>query len=94
MAQIENRFNYLLAKVEMQTGSRPTHEEFAESIGVARSTITRFANGKTGRFDSELLVKIVDRFNELLDDGCALSDLILYPPVPSQEINRVAALAA
>lgn len=94
MAQIENRFNRLLAQVEIETGNRPTHEEFAESIGVARATITRFAGGKTGRYDGELLMKIVDRFDELLENGCTLADLIAYPPVPSQETNRVVALAA
>lgn len=94
MAQIEVRFNNLLAQLELETGNRPSQREIAEDIGVAESTLSRFAQGKTGRYDEDILIKLVDYFNARLEDGCSLSDLIAYPPVRRQEIVPVAFAAA
>jgi len=85
--QIEVRFNNLLARLELETGERPTQKQIAEEIKVAESTLSRFAQGKTGRFDSDVLVKLVNYFDERLTDGCSLADLIAYPPAPSQDIS-------
>lgn len=93
MAQIEVRLNNLLAQIEIETGKRPTQKEIAEATGIAESTLSRFAQNKTGRFDSDVLVKLVDYLDKKLADGCTLSDLIAYPPDPGQEIE-FAALAA
>lgn len=85
--QIEVRFNNLLARLEMETGERPTQKQIAEEISVAESTLSRFAQGKTGRYDSDVLVKLVKYFDERLNSGCTLADLLAYPPVPSQDIS-------
>lgn len=83
--QIEIRFNSLLARIELETGKRPSQKEIAASIGVAESTLSRFAQGKTGRYDELLLIKLVDYLNPRLANGCSLADLIAYPPVQSQD---------
>lgn len=93
MAQIEVRLNNLLAQIEIETGYRPTQKEIAESTGIAESTLSRLAQNKTGRFDSDVLIKLVDYLNGKLADGCTLSDLIAYPPDPGQGIE-LAAFAA
>ena len=87
MAQIEVRLNNLLAQIELETGERPTQRDIATAIGVAESTLSRLAQNKTGRFDGDLLVKLVDYLDERLEDGCTLADLIVYPPVRGQEIT-------
>ncbi|MFO7680228.1 MAG: helix-turn-helix transcriptional regulator [Chloroflexota bacterium] len=94
MAQIQINFNNLLARVELETGNRPTQREIAEATGVAESTLSRFAQGKTGRFDEELLVKLVDYFDSKLEGGCTLGDLMSYPPVEGQVIIEHSAFAA
>ena len=86
MAQIEVRLNNLLAQIELETGERPTQREIAQAIDVAESTLSRLAQNKTGRFDGELLIKLVDYLDTRLENGCTLADLIAYPPVPGQEI--------
>lgn len=86
MAQIEVRLNNLLAQIEVETGFRPTQRDIASAIGVAESTLSRLAQGKTGRFDGELLVKLVDYLDNLLEEGCTLADLLAYPPDQGQEI--------
>lgn len=88
--QIEIRFNNLLARLELETGERPTQKEIAETINVAESTLSRFAQGKTSRYDEPLLIKLVDYFDKRLEKGCTLADLIAYPPVPSQDISMSA----
>lgn len=93
MARIENRFNNLLARIELETGQRPTHEEISAAIGISRSTISRFAQGKTGRYDQKILIRLVDYFDARLENGCTLADLIVYPPERSQEVIRAASLA-
>lgn len=85
--QIEVRFSNLLARLEMETGERPTQKQIAEEIGVAESTLSRFAQGKTGRFDSDVLVKLVKYFDTKLSGGCTLADLLVYPPAQSQDIS-------
>lgn len=94
MAQIEVRLSNLLAQVELETGYRPSQREVAENIGVAESTLSRLAQGKTGRFDEDVLIKLVDYFSERLSNGCTLSDLLAYPPVRRQEIAQVVFAAA
>lgn len=91
--QIEVRLNNLLAQVELETGNRPTQKEVAESIGVAESTLSRLVQGKTGRFDADLLIKLVNYFDKLLPGGCTLADLLAYPPVPSQEFDAALLVA-
>lgn len=91
--QIEVRLNNLLAQIELETGERPTQKELAQAIGVAESTLSRLVQGKTGRFDAELLIKLVDYFDPKLSNGCTLADLLAYPPVQSQEFD-LAAIAA
>ena len=86
VAQIEVRLNNLLAQIELETGERPTQRDIANAIGVAESTLSRLAQGKTGRFDGELLAKLIDYLDERLEDGCTLADLLVYPPVRGQEI--------
>ncbi|MCA9324624.1 helix-turn-helix domain-containing protein [Candidatus Saccharibacteria bacterium] len=88
--QIEIRFNSLLAHMELEKGYRPTQKEVAETIGIAESTLSRFVQGKTGRFDSDILIKLVDYFDGQLENGCTLADLIAYPPAPSQDIVNAA----
>jgi len=85
--QIEVRFSNLLARLELETGERPTQKQIAEETGVAESTLSRFAQGKTGRFDTDVLVKLVRYFDERLTGGCTLADLLAYPPAPSQDIS-------
>lgn len=85
--QIEVRFNNLLAQIQLETGEKLTQKEIAEEIGVAESTLSRFAKGKTGRFDGDLLIKLINYFDSKLDGGCTLADLMAYPPVPSREIS-------
>ena len=85
MAQIEVRFNNLLAQIELETGKRPTQREVAQAIGIAESTLSRLAQGKTGRFDGDLLIKLVDYLDARLENGCTLADLLAYPPVHGQE---------
>ena len=92
--QIEVRFNNLLAQIELETGIRPTQKEIAEQLSIAESTLSRFAQGKTGRYDNELLTKLVDYFDQMLETGCTLADLLAYPPVPGQEIRSAVAFAA
>jgi len=74
------RFNFLIAQLQLETGVRHSQRKIAREIEMAESTVSRFATGKTNRFDSELLVKIVDYFNKRLNEGCDLSDLITYQP--------------
>jgi len=87
VVQIEVRLNNLLAQVELETGHRPTQKELAEAIGVAESTLSRLVQGKTGRFDADLLIKLVNHFDKLLAGGCTLADLLAYPPGLGQEID-------
>lgn len=77
---IDVRFNNLMARVELETGVRPTQRDVSEATGLAESTLSRFAQGKTTRYDADLLVKLVDFFNERLNDGCSLADLLVYDP--------------
>jgi transcriptional regulator with XRE-family HTH domain len=92
-SQIEVRFSNLLAQLELETGVRPTQRDIAKAIDVAESTLSRFAQGKTSRYDEPLLIKLVDYFDKRLRNGCTLADLIAYPPVPSQRISRLPAAA-
>ena len=85
-AGIEIKFNNLLARVELETGQRPTQAEVADAVGIAESTLSRFVQGKTGRMDAKILMGLVDYFNRRLENGCTLADLIAYPPEQSQDI--------
>jgi transcriptional regulator with XRE-family HTH domain len=85
-AGIEIKFNNLLARVELETGRRPTQAEVAETVGIAESTLSRFVQGKSGRLDARILIGLVDYFDKRLENGCTLADLIAYPPEESQDI--------
>lgn len=85
-AGIEIKLNNLLARIEVETGSRPTQAEVAEAVGIAESTLSRFVQGKSGRLDARILIGLVDYFDKRLENGCTLADLIAYPPEESQDI--------
>lgn len=88
MAQIDVKLQNLLAQVELETGERPTYADIQDETQIAQSTLSRLANGKATRFDTNTLVGLVEFFNKRLERGCNLADLIQYPPRPviGQEI--------
>ncbi len=91
---IEIRLHNVLAKIEYETGHRPTLQEVADGTGLAYSTVQRFGVGKTGRLDADVLIKLVDFLDSQLRDGCTLADLIAYPPEQRQNVKYAAAVAA
>ena len=93
-AGIEIKFNNLLARVELETGQRPTQAEVAEAVGIAESTLSRFVQGKSGRLDARILIGLVNYFDDRLQKGCTLADLIASPPEESQDIVDAQAVPA
>lgn len=89
MAKIINRFNNLLAQVELETGNRPTYRDIQEETGIALSTLSSYATGEVSRYDERTLIQLCRFFDKRLRNGCTLSDLLEYPPIPGQEITAV-----
>lgn len=82
LAQIDVKLQNLLAQVELETGERPTYADIQNETQIAQSTLSRFANGKASRYDTNTLISLVEFFNKRLEHGCELADLIQYPPRP------------
>jgi DNA-binding Xre family transcriptional regulator len=47
---------------QKKTGQKLTWEKLAEDTGIAYSTISRWANGKTNRYDDKVMAILCDYF--------------------------------
>lgn len=87
MATVRNRFKILLAQKEARDERSYTYEEIYAVTGISPTTLTSYAQGRVARFDSSTLTKLCDWLE------CELSDLLVYPPVMSQQDLRSAPMA-
>lgn len=79
MAQINNRFNILLAQKINRDNRKYTYEDISEATGVSPTTLSAYSQGKVRRFDEVTLVALCKFFE------CELAELIEYPPDQSQQ---------
>jgi DNA-binding Xre family transcriptional regulator len=86
VAKIVNRFNNLLAQVEVETGNRPTYREIQQETGIAISTLSSYATNQVSRYDERTVIELCQFFDKRLDDGCTLADLLEYPPALGQKV--------
>ena len=84
MKEVRNRFKILLAQKEARDERNYTYVDIQEKAGVSTRTLTNYAKGRVNRFDSVTLVALCDWLQ------CELSDLLVYPPKPSQQGLMVA----
>lgn len=88
MAKVRNRFKILLAQKEARDQKSYTYEDIYEATGISPTTLTNYAKGRVARFDETTLVKLCNWLE------CDLSDLLVYPPEPSQQVLTPAVAGA
>lgn len=79
MSKIRNRFKVLLAQKEVRDGRAYTYDDIRSATGISATTLTSYARNRVTRFDESTLVTLCEWLE------CDLSDLIEYPPAPSQQ---------
>ena len=74
MEHIRNRFNILLAEKEFRDGRQYTYDDIRDLTGLARGTLSFYAQNKIQRYDSQTVATLC-RFFE-----CELTDLLELSP--------------
>lgn len=71
--RIQNRLAELMAEHTRKTGKRLTQSDLADTIGIARSTVSAYYNNDVTRFDECTLVPFLAFFGVGIGDFLVLS---------------------
>jgi DNA-binding Xre family transcriptional regulator len=86
--RIKNRLLELLAIKGRTEGKRYSQREVAETLGLSKVAVDRFARNETTRFDEHVVLKMC----EFLD--CGIADLLIIEEVPDEEGQEKTPIAA
>jgi DNA-binding Xre family transcriptional regulator len=77
--RIKNRLRELLAIKERQDGRNYSQREVAESLGLSKVAVDRFARNETTRFDEHIVLALCEFL------GCGIGDLLIIEEVSDEQ---------